>query len=181
VITEYARFFGTAATAAAGFTGLLFVALSVVNRDEHRLETRERRTVLAGSAFLALADIFFVSLTGTFGGIRALAAASLVMAMVGALGTSRLMPRARRAGNFAPGFPKRRLNIAFAAVAAGVYATQLGLAIALLGDVHSRGLLRALVFVLVALFVSALARGWEVAGIGHRGVPGEELPPLVRH
>jgi len=166
---QYARFFSTAATASAAFAGLLFVALSVVNRDDTQLATRERRLVLAGSAFLALVDIFFVSLLSSVGGAVVLATTSLVMAIVGLVGTSSLMPRAARAGNFARGFPKRNLNRAFAGVSAGLYSLQLGLAIALLVNTDSGGLTRALVFVVVALFASALARGWEVAGVGHRG------------
>src|SRR6266542_2215376 len=34
VLDQYARFFSTAATASAAFSGLLFVAVSVVNRDD---------------------------------------------------------------------------------------------------------------------------------------------------
>lgn len=51
----------------------------------------------------------------------------------------------------------------------GIYLVQLILSVTLLSESHSSGLARALAFVIVALFVSALARGWEVAGIGHRG------------
>ena len=172
MIDQYAHFFAASATASAGFTGLLLVALSIVNQDETQHETRERRTVLAASAFLALVDIFFVSLVSSLGGTTVLATTSLVMALVGLFGTSRLMPRAQRAGNFARGFPKRKLNLTFAGVAAGGYSTQLVLAAALLADSYSAGPTRALVFVVVALFGSALGRGWEVAGIGHRSPRG---------
>jgi hypothetical protein len=58
--------------------------------------------------------------------------------------------------------------MAFAAIAAIGYSVQLILAIALLSNHGNAGLVRALVFLLVALFGSALARAWEVAGIGHR-------------
>jgi hypothetical protein len=169
MLDRYAHFLAASTTASAGFTGLLFLALSVVNRDEAMHETRERRTVLAGSAFLALVDIFFVSIVSTLGGTVVLATTSMVMAVVGLAGTSRLMPRARRAGNFERGSPKRTLNLAFAAVAVSLYLLQLALAVALLTDSRSTALTRGLVYVIVALFVSALARGWEVAGIGHRG------------
>jgi hypothetical protein len=169
VLDQYARFFPTAATASAAFSGLLFVALSVVNRDDSQHATRERRTVLAGSAFLALIDVFFVSLVSTFGGSGAFATTNLVMAVVGVVGTGILMPRAARAGNFARGFPKRTMNLAFAAVSLSGYSVQLGLAVALVVHSDSAGLIRALVVVLIALFGSALARGWEVAGVGHRG------------
>jgi hypothetical protein len=177
MLGQYAHFFETSATASAGFTGLLLVALSIVNHDDTEHGTRERRTVLAGTAFLALIDIFFVSLTSSLGGVALFATASLVMAGVGLLGTGHFMPRARRAGNLARGFPKRTLNIVFATIAVAGYSVQLILAVALLGDQESAGLVRALVFVLVALFGSALLRAWEVGGIGHR-VPHELAPPM---
>lgn len=176
MLVQYSHFFAACATASAGFTGLLLVALSIVNHDDHEAGTRERRTVLAGTAFFALVDIFFVSLTSSLGGVRLFATASLVMAGIGLLATSHFMPRARRAGNFVPGFPKRRINLAFAFISAAGYLTQLILAAALLSNPQSAGLTRALVFMLVALFGSALARAWEVAGIGHRA-PREGAPP----
>lgn len=90
------------------------------------------------------------------------------MAMIGLLAFSRLMPRAKRAGNFSRGFPSRKLNIALAAISGGGYSVQLGLSAALLADVHSSALQRALVLVIVGLFGSALARAWEVTGIRGR-------------
>ena len=168
MLDEYVRFFTLSTSTSAGFAGLLFVALSVVNKDESEHVTRERRTVLAAGAFLALADIFFVSLTSSLGGTRVLATASLVMALVGLLGTSRLLPRAIRAGNYARDFRMRNSNLAFVTVAIGVFSIQLILALALLVDSQSAGLTRAMTFAIVALFVSALSRAWVVAGIGHR-------------
>jgi len=161
-------------TASAAFTGLLFVALSVANRDDSEHGTRERRTVLAATSFLALVDIFFVSITSSLGGTVLLATTSLTMALVGLLGTSRLMPRARRAGNFARGFPLRTLNIVFATVSVTLYSVQLVLSIALLSHSRSTGLTRSLTFMIVALFASALGRAWEVGGIGHRSPRGQD-------
>ncbi len=168
MLDEYVRFFGLSTTASAGFAGLLLVALSVVNKDESHPVTRERRTILAASSFLALADIFFVSLVSSFNGTRVLATTSLVMALAGLLGTSRLRSRGVRAGTFARDFPKRNSNLAFVAVAVSIFSIQLILALALLVNSQSAGLTRAMAFVIVALFVSALARAWVVAGIGHR-------------
>jgi len=106
-----------------------------------------------------------VALTGgsvTFG------LSSLAMAAVGLLATRQLIPRAKRAGNFAPGFRARKLNIAFAAVSVASYAAQLGLAVALLADTRSAVLQHALVLVLVAMYCSALGRAWVVTGITRR-------------
>jgi hypothetical protein len=169
VLSQYQDFFMASSGASAAILGLLVVALSIVNSDDEDPKTRERRTVLAGSAFLALVDAFFVSIVALTGGAVVFGVSSLVMAIVGLLATSRLMPRAKRAGNFSPGFPTRRLNIAFAAISAGGYSIQLGLAVALLASSHSSALQRALVLVIVGLYGSALARAWEVTGIRSRG------------
>jgi hypothetical protein len=95
------------------------------------------------------------------------------MALIGGLGTSRLIPRAKRAGNFSRDFPTRRLNLAFATVSAGGWVIQSGLAVALLANPDSSGLQRALVLVIAGLYGSALARAWEVTGIrGQRQTAG---------
>jgi hypothetical protein len=88
---------------------------------------------------------------------------------VGLLATRRLIPRAKRAGNFARGFRARRLNIAFASISAASYSVQFGLAAALLANTRDGALQHALVLVIVALYCSALGRAWVVTGITRRG------------
>ena len=70
--------------------GLLVVALSVVNADDADLTTRELRTVLAGSAFVVLVDIFFVSIVALTGGSVVFGLSSIAMATVGLLATRRV-------------------------------------------------------------------------------------------
>jgi hypothetical protein len=168
VFGHYEDFFIASAGASAAILGLLFVAVTVANADDGDHQTRERRTVLAGSAFLALIDAFFVSILSLTGGAIVFGLSSLVMAIVALLGTSRLIPRARRAGNFSRGFPTRKQNIVFASVSAGGFSAQAGLAIALVANEHSSALQRALVLIIVLLYGSALGRAWEVMGIGRR-------------
>ena len=165
LLDHYEMFFVASAGASAAILGLLVVAVSVVNADDRDAQTRERRTVLAGSAFLALVDVFFVSIVALTGGAAVFGTSNLVMAIVGLFSTSRLIPRAKRAGNFSRGFPTRNLNLAFAAISVGGYVVQLGLAIALLSDTQNSALQRALVLVMVGLFGSAIGRVWEVTGI----------------
>ena len=165
---RYENFFVASAGASAAILGLLVVAVSVVNADDADPATRELRTVLAGSAFLVLVDIFFVSIVALIGGAAVFGVASLVMAIVGLLATRRLIPRARRAGNFSRASRSRNLNLAFAAISIVGYSVQLGLAVALLTDTHSAALQRALVLVIVAFYGSALGRAWEVTGIARR-------------
>jgi hypothetical protein len=168
-VSHYENFFITSAGASAAILGLLVVAVSVVNADDANPTTRELRTVLAGSAFVALVDIFMVSIVALTGGSVVFALSSLAMAAVGVLATRRLIPRARQAGNFSPDSPTRNLNIAFALISAGAYSAQLGLAVALLADTQNATLQHALVLIIVALYCSALGRAWVVTGITRRG------------
>jgi hypothetical protein len=168
VVSHYDNFFIASAGASAAILGLLVVAVSVVNADDGNPTTRENRTVLAGSAFVALVDIFIVSIVALTGGAVSFGLSSLAMAVVGLLATRRLVPRAKRAGNFSRNFRTRKLNIAFASISAGGYSVQLGLAIALLANAQSATLQHALVLVIVALYCSALGRAWEVTGITRR-------------
>ena len=169
MVGHYGSFFSASAGASAAILGLLVVAVSVVNADDENPTTRELRTVLAGSAFVVLVDIFFVSLVALTGGPVVFGLASVAMATVGLVATRQLIPRARRAGNFSRGSRNRRLNITFASISVAGYSAQLGLAVALLANTRSSALQRALVLVLVAFYGSALGRAWEVTGITRRG------------
>ena len=166
---HYESFFITSAGASAAILGLLVVAVSVVNADDANPTTRELRTVLAGSAFVALVDIFLVSMVALTGGSVVFGLSSLAMAVVGLLATGQLIPRAKRAGNFSSSSQTRELNITFAAISVGSYSVQFGLAVALLANAQSAALQHALVLVLVALYGSALGRAWVVTGISRRG------------
>jgi len=176
VVGHYADFFIASAGASAAILGLLVVAVTVVNADDANPTTRENRTVLAGSAFVALVDIFIVSIVALTGGSVVFGLSSLAMAAVGLLATRRLVPRAKRAGNFSRDFRTRELNIAFASISVGCYSVQLGLAIALLANTRSAALQHALILVIVALYCSALGRAWEVTGITRRGLGAASTP-----
>jgi hypothetical protein len=108
VVGPYVNFFIASAGASAAILGLLVVAVSVVNADDANPTTRENRTVLAGSAFVALVDIFIVSIVALTGGSVVFGLSSLAMAAVGLLATRRLVPRAKQAGNFSRGFRTRK-------------------------------------------------------------------------
>jgi hypothetical protein len=168
VVGHYDNFFIASAGASAAILGLLVVAVSVVNADDADPTTRELRTVLAGSAFVVLVDIFFVSIVALTGGSVVLGLSSIAMAVVGLLATRRLIPRAKRAGNFSRSSRARKLNLAFAAISVGTYSVQLGLGVALLANSQSAALQRALVLVIVVFYGSALGRAWEVTGITRR-------------
>jgi hypothetical protein len=168
-VGHFESFFVTNGGASAAILGLLVVAVSIVNADDDNPTTRELRTVLAGSAFVALVDIFIVSIVALTGGSVVFGIASLAMAVFGLLATRRLVPRAKRAGNFARSSRTRTLNITFASFSVVAYSAQLGLAVALLANTRSAPLQLALALVIVALYISALGRAWVVSGISRRG------------
>ena len=165
---HYENFFIASSGASAAILGLLVVAVTVVNADDENPATRELRTVLAGSAFMALVDIFLVSIVALTGGSVVFGLSSLAMGAFGLLATRQLIPRARRAGNFSRDSRTRTLNIAFASISTAAYSVQLGVAIALLANTRSAALQHALVLVIVALYCSALGRAWVVTGITRR-------------
>ena len=161
---RYESFFSASAGASAAILGLLVVAVSVVNADDADPTTRELRTVLAGSAFVVLVDIFFVSIVALTGGAVVFGLSSIAMATVGLLATRLLIPRAKRAGNFAANSRNRRLNIAFASISVVGYSVQLGLAVALLANTQSAALQRA--------WSSSLWRFMAAPLAGHGRSPG---------
>src|SRR5947209_7259334 len=165
MVAGFRDFLATSAGASAAFIGLLFVSLSVAASRGGDHATRERRIVLGGSSFLALFDIFVVSIASLIGGEVNFAIVNIVMACVGFWGVSNLLPRSVRAGNLRRGAPHRALNAAFATVSVSLYVIQFVLGIALLVDTQSNVIFRALLFTLVALYASALARAWEITWI----------------
>ena len=164
MVGHYESFSTASAGASAAILGLLVVAVSVVNADDENPTTRELRTVLAGSAFVVLVDIFFVSIVALTGGSVVFGLSSIAMATVGLLATRRLIPRAKRAGNFTRSSRNRRLNLAFASISVVGYSVQLGLAVALVANAQSAALQRALVLVIVVFMAAPLG--------GHGRSPG---------
>jgi hypothetical protein len=169
VLGRYESFFIASTGASAAILGLLVVAVSVVNADDANPTTRELRTVLAGSAFVALVDIFFVSIVALTGGSVVFGLSSLAMATVGPLATRQLIPRAKRAGNFSRSFRGRkaesRLRGVFDCVLPSATWPRRSApgehpecrAATCFGPRH-RG-----------FYGSALGRAWEVTGITRRG------------
>ena len=168
VFGHYVNFFIASSGASAAILGLLFVAVTVANTDDTDLKTRERRIVLAGTAFLALIDAFFVSILALTGGAVMFGLANLLMAMVGTSGHKSLDPQGVAGREFSRGFPTRKLNLAFAAISAGGFSAQLVLGAALVANDRGSAVIRALVLLIVGLYGSALGRAWEVMGISRR-------------
>src|ERR1700679_3635119 len=114
--------------ASASFIGLLFVALSVVLTrvgEGNKLKFSDRR--LAESAFTALANVFFISLTALIPGAN-IGWVALIVAFFGFRNVWRLFGRLREEKN-REGNQERRSDIFWIVASALVYVAQAGGAI----------------------------------------------------
>jgi hypothetical protein len=141
---------------------LLFVALAVVNLEKLDVRTTARIRALAGSAFALLVDAFFTAIIGLTVGITGFAIANIVMAGVGLLVTSQLLPASVRAGNFGRGAPGRYRNIGLPLASITVYLLQIGVGTAVSLLPANSVLARVLVLLALGLYAGALARAWEI-------------------
>jgi hypothetical protein len=162
MLHDYATFFAATTGASSGFTGLLFVALTLSNQFDRDSRSSARREALAGASFTQLLDAFFVSVVSLTGDVHALAAGSIAMAAIGLWATSQLLPRVIRTGNWSRTAAHRKRNIALPVASVAAYALQLVSASALLFAPNSSVLVRLTALVLLALFAGALLRSWEV-------------------
>jgi hypothetical protein len=158
----FTNFFIASAGASAAFIGLLFVAITVVNLETSDTRTKARISALAGSSFALLVDAFFVAIMGLTVGVTIFAVSNIVMAAVGLIVTSQLLPAAIRAGNFAPQAPHRYRNIALPVASITVYLLQIGCGIVVFFLPSNTALVRLLVLLALGLYAGALARAWEI-------------------
>jgi hypothetical protein len=148
---NFIGYFTGAATAAGALIGLLFVAVSL--RPEAVLGTGApaKAQAVAGSAFLALVNSFFVSLIALIPGTN-LGYTAVIMALFGLYSTFRLH-RGLGRGESAT----FQLALALAA-----YLTQLVAGVLLIASPDRHSLVYTLAYVLVAAFGAALGRAWSL-------------------
>jgi hypothetical protein len=158
----FANFFIASASASAAFTGLLFVAITVVNLERSDTRTKARITALAGSSFALLVDAFFVAIIGLTVGVTIFAIANVVMALFGLFVTSQLLPAVIRAGNFARDAPHRYRNIALPMASITTYLLQIGFGAAVVFLPSNAVLVHLLVLIALGLYAGALSRAWEI-------------------
>lgn len=148
---SFTGYFTGAATAAAALIGLLFVAVSL--RPESVLGTGApaKGRAVAGSAFTALVNSFFVSLIALIPGTN-LGYTAAVMALISLSGTIRLHRGLGKGGSAA-----FQLTLALAA-----YLTQLVVGVILIGSPGTQSLVYTIAYVVVAAFAAALGRAWSL-------------------
>jgi Kef-type K+ transport system membrane component KefB len=162
-VPSYTSFFAGSAGVSGALVGLLFVALSV--SPERLKATREsaEHQAIAATAFTALTDALFLSMSGLLPG-NGTQTASLVLGVISLSSTVGLIVRlwqARSGGTLSRRWPVL-LVLIFA-----VYATQAATSFIPSTTAQAHSLAAVFVFI---LFAVGIARSWELLGLRGGGV-----------
>lgn len=165
---EFLNFFMASTGAGAALVGLLFVAVSLAPEQTVTRRAPVERQAVAGSAFTALINAFFISLValiphvafGTF--IVPLSSLSLLTSLLQAWSLLR-----RRKGWLSL---LRRAFLIFVSI--GLYGSELRNGVGLLTDPTQVGFVYGALFVLLGVFALGLTRAWELLGAERYGLFG---------
>lgn len=159
---SFTGYFTAAATAAGALIGLLFVVASLRPEAVMGTGASARARAVAGSAFTALVNSFFVSLIALIPETN-LGYTAVIMALISLYGTFRLH---RGLGKGEPAV--LQLTLALAA-----YLTQLVTGTLLILSPGHQSLVYVIAYVLVASFAAALTRAWSLMQGRHTPKPPE--------
>ena len=151
VPASFIGYFTGAATAGAALIGLLFVAVSLRPESVRRTGSSARAHAVAGSAFTALVNSFFVSLIALIPGTN-LGYTAVIMALISLYSTFRLHR----------GLGKGESAVMLLVLALAAYLTQLVAGVFLVASPGDQSLMYTIAYVLVAAFAAALGRAWSL-------------------
>ena len=162
---DYIDYFAAAGTAAGTLIGLLFVAVSLRPESVLGAGAPPAARAVAGSAFTALVNSFFVSLIAVIPN-TSLGDVAATMALVSLWSTLRLH---RALTGSQPAL--RQLLLAVA-----TYCGQFGVGVALAVRPHARELVGVVGYLLVSSFAVGLVRAWSLMQGQYTGVKQEQPP-----
>ena len=173
VPSEFLNFFIASTGAGAALVGLLFVAVSIAPEQMVTRRAPVERQTVAGSAFTALINAFFISLValiphfnlGTL--IVPFSSLSLLTSLIQACSLLRPLKGWQS-------FLRRAIPVC---LSLGLYGLELRTAVALITNPTQVGFVYGLLFVLLGIFVLGLTSAWELLG-AHRYGLGGWLNPL---
>lgn len=158
---DFTGYFAAAATAAGALIGLLFVAASLRPDTVLGRGAPAAARAIAGSAFTALVNSFFVSLIALVPGTR-LGYTATVMALISLWSTLHLHRQV----------PRHEVNAVQLVLALVAYLGQLGVGVASIFSPGTSGYVEAVAYLLVASFAVALRRAWSL--LQGRHLPSEQ-------
>ncbi|HZQ49102.1 MAG TPA: hypothetical protein VFB69_02225 [Candidatus Dormibacteraeota bacterium] len=163
---EYANYFVASTGASAALLGLLFVSVSIAPERIFGDDTNVAHRALALSSFTALANAFFISLSGLIPDVPF--GVFVIVAGVIALSQSLWLLRSASAWR-----AERRLLRGITLFIAGIsiYGGETFIGFGIYSSHTDRGLISGLLQLLLAVFAMGLVRAWELLGAPHaRGI-----------
>jgi hypothetical protein len=170
VPTDFANYFLATAGAGGALIGLLFVDVSINPERTFGSQAHPVRQGVAGSAFSALANAFFIS-TGALMPHVNVGYITLLMGAAGLLTSARLggvLARHQLAGSLDRGNRARWLGaarvLAMVGVSLGLYTYEVVLGVTLLREPGGVGALYSLTGVVLGVYGVGMVRAWELLG-----------------
>ncbi|HEX2348241.1 MAG TPA: hypothetical protein VHI51_07385 [Ktedonobacterales bacterium] len=166
--SAFLTFFAASAGAGAALVGLLFVAVSLAPEQIVTRHAPLERQAVAGSAFTALVNAFFLSLValvprvdfGLF--VIPIAIVSLLFTVLPAWALLRVRK----------GWVSLLRRVALIAAGVALYGLELSNGISILTNPTQDGYIYALVFVMLGIVFLGLTRAWELLGAQRYGFGG---------
>jgi hypothetical protein len=165
---EFANFFIASASAGAALVGLLFVAISIAPEQIVTRRAPVERQAVAGSAFTALINAFFISLVAL---IPHLNVGTLIVPFICLCLVTTLI-QAWQLLRLPKGWQSLLRRAFLVVLSLFLYGLELLNALHLSTDPSQAGDLYGLIFVLVGVFALGLIRAWELLGVHRYGLIG---------
>ncbi len=165
VTPEYQPFFSASVAASAALIGLLFVSVSIAPERIFGAEADPRRQAQAISAFSALANVFFISMSSLIPGVLI----GIVVTAVAGASTLQLLGLLARVRNYGADVITAIRGAILFLVSAIIYGTELYLGL-LLWTRPSAGALIGLLEVLLGAYAIGLGRAWQLLGAPRLGL-----------
>jgi len=165
---EFASFFIAGASAGAALVGLLFVAVSIAPEQIVTRRAPIERQAVAGSAFTALINAFFLSLAAliprfNFGTVIVpISSLCLVTSLIQGWQLLRLRK----------GWPSLLRRAFLVLLGVALYGLELVNGLQLLTDPSQVGIVYGLISCLLGAFALGLFRAWELLGVHRYGLLG---------
>lgn len=177
VSADYQPFFSASVAASSALIGLLFVSVSIAPERIFGDQADLGRQAQAVSAFSALANIFFISLTSLIPGV----VLGLVVTAVATASGLQLLTLLVRAPAWREGSAIQRIRggLLFL-VSALIYGTELYLGLVLWARPTSIGAISGLLEVLLGAYAIGLGRAWQLLGAPRAGIISSFLDLLER-
>jgi hypothetical protein len=170
---DFANFFIACASAGAALVGLLFVAVSLAPEQIVTRRAPVERQAVAGSAFTALINAFFLSVVALVPhfNLGQLIVPFSSLCLVTSLIQGRHLLRQRKS------WPSLLRRAALVLLSVGLYGLELVNGLQLLTAPSQAGIVFELVWCVIGAFAVGLTRAWELLGAQRYGLMGW-LSPL---